>query len=111
VSSQVEPAEGDVWLPGSHAERTALAWVRTSISVFVSAAAAARVAALDDLVLLEALAGFGERSESGWTEAIIGLLAAGDDVRARLGAVARRGVEQHYSFARWAATWRAAVLG
>lgn len=60
---------------------------------------------------LEALAGFAEHSESGWTEAIIGLLAAGDDVRARLGAMARRGVEQHYSFARWAATWRAVVLG
>jgi len=64
-----------------------------------------------NVAALEALAGFGERSESGWTEAIIGLLAAGDDVRARLGAMARRGVEQHYSFARWAATWRAAVLG
>ena len=41
----------------------------------------------------------------------LGLLAAGDDVRARLGAIARRGVEEHYSFARWAATWRSTVLG
>jgi hypothetical protein len=35
----------------------------------------------------------------------------GEDVRARLGSIARRGVEEHYSFARWAATWRSTVLG
>jgi glycosyltransferase involved in cell wall biosynthesis len=60
---------------------------------------------------LEAFGGTAERSASGWTEALVGLLAAGDDVRARLGTLARRGVDEHYSFARWAATWRAAVLG
>ena len=60
---------------------------------------------------LDALAGLAERSASGWSEALIGLLSTGDDVRARLGALARRGVEQHYSFARWASTWRAVVLG
>jgi glycosyltransferase involved in cell wall biosynthesis len=60
---------------------------------------------------LEAFGGLAERSASGWTEAIVGLLAAGDDVRARLGRIARRGVEEHYSFAGWAATWRSTVLG
>jgi glycosyltransferase involved in cell wall biosynthesis len=60
---------------------------------------------------LEAFGGLAERSASGWTEAVVGLLAAGDDVRARLGAIARRVVEEHYSFARWAATWRTTVLG
>jgi hypothetical protein len=60
---------------------------------------------------LDAVAGLAERSASGWSEALIGLLSTGDDVRARLGALARRGVEQHYSFARWASTWRAVVLG
>ena len=60
---------------------------------------------------LEMFAGLPERSALGWTEALVGLLAAADDVRSRLGAIARRGVEEHYSFARWAPTWRAAVLG
>jgi glycosyltransferase involved in cell wall biosynthesis len=64
-----------------------------------------------NLTALEAFGGLAERSASGWTEAIIGLLATGEDVRARLGAIARRGVQQHYSFARWAATWRSTVLG
>lgn len=40
--------------------------------------------------VIEALAGSVEQYESGWTEATIGLLAAG--------------VEHHYSFARWAVT-------
>lgn len=60
---------------------------------------------------LEVFGGFAERSASGWVESLVGLLAAGDDVRARLGTMARRGVEEHYSFARWAGTWRSAVLG
>jgi hypothetical protein len=60
---------------------------------------------------LEAFGGLAERSTSGWSEALVGLVAAGDDVRARLGALARRGVDEHYSFARWAPTWRATVLG
>ncbi len=60
---------------------------------------------------LEVFGGLAERSSSGWTEALVGLLAAGSDVRARLGAMARRGVEAHYSFARWAPLWRATVLG
>jgi hypothetical protein len=59
---------------------------------------------------LEVFGGLAERSTSGWSEALVGLLAAGDDVRARLGGLARRGVAEHYSFARWASTWRAAVL-
>jgi glycosyltransferase involved in cell wall biosynthesis len=60
---------------------------------------------------LDAFGGLAERSALGWTEALVGLLAATDDVRTRLGSMARRGVEEHYSFARWAPTWRAAVLG
>jgi hypothetical protein len=60
---------------------------------------------------LDTFGGLAERSALGWTEALVGLLAAADDVRARLGAMARRGVAEHYSFARWASTWRAAVLG
>jgi uncharacterized membrane protein YidH (DUF202 family) len=59
VSSRAEPTRPDAWRPGSQAERTALAWVRTSISIFVSAGAAARVAALDDLLLLEGVAVLG----------------------------------------------------
>jgi glycosyltransferase involved in cell wall biosynthesis len=60
---------------------------------------------------LELFGGLAERSASGWTEALVGLISAGDDVRSRLGAIARRSVAAHYSFARWAPTWRAAVLG
>jgi len=62
-------------------------------------------------VALEELGGLAERSALGWIEALVGLLAAAEDVRARLGAMARRGVEQQYSFGRWAPTWQAAVLG
>ena len=64
-----------------------------------------------NLTALEAFGGLAERSASGWSEAVIGLLAAGEDVRARLGSIARRGVEAHYSFARWAATWQSTVMG
>ena len=60
---------------------------------------------------LDTLGGLAERSTLDWTEALVGLLAAANDVRARLGAIARRGVEEHYSFARWTPAWRAAVLG
>ena len=56
MSGRVEPTGVGAWRPGSQPERTALAWVRTSISIFVSAGAAARVAALDDLILLEGVA-------------------------------------------------------
>ncbi len=59
MSEAVQPPGAAEWRPGNHAERTALAWVRTSISVFVSAGAAARVAALDGLPLLEVVAVLG----------------------------------------------------
>jgi Domain of unknown function (DUF202) len=45
------------WRPGSPSGRTAMAWIRTSISVFLSAGAAARLAALEGLLLVEAMAG------------------------------------------------------
>lgn len=45
------------WRPGNQAERTAMAWVRTSISVFVTAGVVTRLAALDGSAAVEALGG------------------------------------------------------
>jgi uncharacterized membrane protein YidH (DUF202 family) len=56
VSASTGSIEDGEWRPGSPAGRTALAWVRTSISIFVSAGATARLAALDNLLLAETMA-------------------------------------------------------
>jgi glycosyltransferase involved in cell wall biosynthesis len=46
-----------------------------------------------------------------WAEAVEAVLAEGEERRRRRGEQGLRAVNEHYSFASWSASWRAAVLG
>ncbi len=46
-----------------------------------------------------------------WAQALADLVDASADRRRTMGAQARAGVVEHYSFSAWAPTWRRAVLG
>ncbi|QIK84271.1 glycosyltransferase family 4 protein [Sanguibacter sp. HDW7] len=59
---------------------------------------------------LGALSGAAADGEEAWSASLAALVDADVDGRSRMGAQARAGVEENYSFRAWAGTWRGAVL-
>lgn len=58
---------------------------------------------------LTKLGGISASTGKQWVGSVAAILDASQVERAELGAAARDGVERHFSFAAWAATWRAAT--
>lgn len=59
--------------------------------------------------VIEQLGGLAATDRDSWAQAVLDVLRASEADRRAAGAAARRGVEQHYSFARWAGAFRHAL--
>ena len=60
---------------------------------------------------LDRLGGLAAETADDWVDAIASILDATPAARREFGAGALQGVERHYSFSTWAATWSRAVHG
>lgn len=60
---------------------------------------------------LERFHGIAPTTQDEWVDALCELLDEGASAREARGLAAREAVEEHYSFAAWAPTWKATVLG
>lgn len=98
----IMPLPDDPWTRGKCAYKL-LQYAATALPVIGSPTGA-------NGEVLSLLGGLAPVSVDEWTDALSELVTSPTAERARLGALALAGVSEHFSYSRWATTWRSVVL-